>query len=210
MRHELVGAHNRACHQLREERKVETEIQDVVDGLDFSAVNVDAVTHGLERKERDAHRQNNGVYQRMRAEHLVACGGEEVVYVQFDAGKVVESVQEEVGIFIVAQNEQVYNDHDDHPEFLFPLLLGVFNPFANKKVRDHAENKDANVATARFVVEEHACRKQEGVAQQNAVLDQGERREHAGEKSPEIELRKQQRTVRVKRKSSSKIWNQVI
>lgn len=59
LRNELVGAHNRAGHQLREEREVETEVEDVRYGLDFTAVDVDAVTHGLEREERNAYRQNN-------------------------------------------------------------------------------------------------------------------------------------------------------
>ena len=210
LRHEFIGAHNGACHQLREERKVEAEIQDVVDGLDFTAVDVDAVAHGLEGEERNTDRQDNGVYQRMGAEHLVACGSKEVVHVQLDTGKVVEGVQEEVRVLIVAQNKQVDDDHDDHPSFLFPLFFGLFNPLADKEVRYHTENKDANVASACLVVEEHAGRKQEGVAKQDAVLDQGECRKYKGKKSPEIELRKQQRTIRVKCKGSSEERNDVV
>ena len=90
------------------------------------------------------------------------------------------------------------------------MLFGFFDPFANEEVSDYAENKNADVASTRFVVEEHACRKQEGVTQQDAVLDQGENGENAGEKSPEIELRKQQRTVRVKRKGAGEEWNQIV
>ena len=59
---ELVGSHDGACHQLGEKGEVEPEIQDVVNSLDFSAVDVDAVTDGLEGKEGNAHRQDDGIY----------------------------------------------------------------------------------------------------------------------------------------------------
>jgi hypothetical protein len=91
--------------------------------------------------------------------------------VQLDTGKVVEGVQEEVGILIVAKYQQVNDDHDNHQEFLFPLGFGAFDPLTNEEVRYDAEYKNANVAAARFVVEEQACGKQEGVTQRDAVLD---------------------------------------
>jgi hypothetical protein len=90
------------------------------------------------------------------------------------------------------------------------VLFGLFDPLADKEVRHHAENENAHVATAGLVIEEHAGGKQEGVTEQNTVLDQGEDGKHHGEETPEVKLRKQQGTVRVKRKRSSKIWYQVI
>ena len=90
----------------REEREGETEIQNVFDGLDFTAVDVDAVTHGLEGKEGNTHRQNDLIDEGVGAEHLVAGGGKEVVYVKLDACKIVEGVQEEIGIFIIAKHQK--------------------------------------------------------------------------------------------------------
>ena len=190
LRNELVGANDRACDQLREEREVETEIENVLDGRNLAAVNVDTVADRLEGEERNTYGQDDGVYEGIRAKQLVAGGGEEIVDVELDTGKVVKGVQEEVGILIVAEYKQVNNNDDDHPELLFPMLFGALNPFADKEVRNNAEYQDAHIAAARLVVEEHTGRKQEGVAKQDAVLDEGEDRKDNREESPEVELRK--------------------
>ena len=79
LRYELVGTHDRASHELWEERKVKTKVQDVAHGLDLATINVDAVAHRLEREERNTHREDNLVDKRMGAEHGVACSGEEVI-----------------------------------------------------------------------------------------------------------------------------------
>ena len=164
LRNELVGTNDWACHELREERKVKAEVQNVIDSLDFAAVNVDAVAHRLECEERNAHREDNRIDERMRVEHCVTCGCKEVVNVQFNAGKVVKRIQEEVRVFVIAENEQVNDDHDDHQHFLFPFFCRLFNPLANEEVCDDAEDEDANVTAARLVVEEQAGRKEERVA----------------------------------------------
>ena len=101
LRHELVGTHDRARHELREKRKVKTEVQNVAHGLDFAAVNVDAVAHRLEGKERNTDRKDNLIDERMRSEQFVACCREEVIDMELDAGKVVKRVQEEIGVFII-------------------------------------------------------------------------------------------------------------
>ena len=190
LRNELVGANDRACDQLRKEREVETEIENVLDGRNLAAVNVDTIANRLEGEERNAYGQDDGVDEGIRAKQLVAGGGEEIVDVELDTGKVVKGVQEEVGILIVAEYKQVNNNDDDHPELLFPMLFGALNPFADKEVRNNAKYQDAHIAAARLVVEEHAGRKQEGVAEQDAVLDEGEDRKDNREESPEVELRK--------------------
>ena len=187
---------------MREEGQVKSEIQDVLDRRNFTTVDVDAVAHRLEGEERDAHRQNDGVYQRVRAEHLVACRREEVVDVQLDSGKVIKGVQEEVGVLVVAQDKQVDDDHDDHQELLFPMGLRLFNPLADEEVCNDAENQDADIASARLVVEEKACREQEGVAERDAALNQRKECKYDGEETPEVELRKQQRAIRIERERS--------
>ena len=53
---EMLCAHNRAGHQLREERDVEGVIDDVRDGFLLAAVDIDHVGHALKGVEADAHR----------------------------------------------------------------------------------------------------------------------------------------------------------
>ena len=171
MRYKLVCTHNRTCHELRKEREVKTEVENVIDSLDFAAVNVDAVAHRLEREERNAHRENNLIDERMRTEHRIACGGKEVVHVELDAGKVVKCVQEEVRVFIIAEHQQVDNHDCNHQKLLFPLFFCFLNPLADEEVCYHAEDEDAHVAAARLVVEEQTRRKQERVAEQKLAVD---------------------------------------
>ena len=166
LRYEFVRTYNRACHELREKREVKAEIQNVIDSLDFTAVNVDAVAHRLEREERNAHREDNLIDERVCSEHGIACRREEVIDMQFDAGKVVKGVQEEVRILIVAEHQQVDDDDDYHQHLLFPLDLRFLDPFANEEVRYHAEDEDAHIASARLVIEEQAGSKEERVAKQ--------------------------------------------
>ena len=170
MRYKLVCTHNRASYELREEREVKAEVQNVVYSLDLTAVNVNAVTHRLEREERNTHREDNLIDQRMRTEHGVACGSKEVVNVEFDAGKVIKSIQEEVRVFIIAEHQQVDNHDYNHQKFLFPLFFCFLNPLADEEVCYHAEDEDAHVAAARLVVEEQARRKQERVAEQKLAV----------------------------------------
>ena len=166
LRHKLVCTHDRACDKLREERKVKAEIQNVIDSLDFTAVNVDAVAHRLEREERNAHREDNLIDERVCSEHGIACRREEVIDVKFDPSKVVKGVQEEVRILIVAEHQQVDDDDDYHQHLLFPLDLRFLDPLADEEVRYHAEDEDAHVASARFVIEEQAGSKEERVTEQ--------------------------------------------
>ena len=57
---EVVRAHDRAGHQLREKRYVQRVVDDVGNRLLLAAIHVDHVRHALEGVEADAHRQNDG------------------------------------------------------------------------------------------------------------------------------------------------------
>ena len=61
LRDELVGPHDRTCHQLREEADVEAEVEDVADRRDALAVDIHDVADGLEGIERDAHGQQDDI-----------------------------------------------------------------------------------------------------------------------------------------------------
>ncbi len=56
---ELAGAHDRAGHQLREERDEQSVVEQAAARLEFAAVHVDGVAHALECVERDADRQQH-------------------------------------------------------------------------------------------------------------------------------------------------------
>ena len=146
----------------------------------------------------------------MRAEHLVACRREEIVDVEVDAGEIAERVEEEVRILVVAEDKEVDDDDDNHQEFLFPFHLRLLDPLADEEVRDDAEDEDAYVAAARLVVEEEAGRKQERVAEQELFMDEREDGEDDRKESPEVELRKEQRTVRVESKRACEVRYYVV
>ena len=71
-----IVTHNRACHKLREKRHVACECRKVLDRRSRTAINVNRVTHGLERVERNAHRQKN----RHNRERLTAEHGRKIVH----------------------------------------------------------------------------------------------------------------------------------
>jgi hypothetical protein len=77
----------------------------------------------------------------------------------------------------------------------------------NKKTIDiieyDSEKKYQGKPSACLVIEEDADEEEEGVAQQYLILHKAKRREDKQQEYPEIRLSKQQRRVRVKRKSIS-------
>src|SRR5262249_12776996 len=56
---DLAKADNRAGDQLREERYVGRELEEVAGGPDNAAITVDDVGNGVERIKRDTHRQHH-------------------------------------------------------------------------------------------------------------------------------------------------------
>ena len=66
------GAHDRTGHKLREERKIEAEVQEILYGSNLPPLHVHNVTHRLEGEEGNAHRQDDGIYPEhgRPAEHI--------------------------------------------------------------------------------------------------------------------------------------------
>ncbi len=78
------GAHDGARHQLREKGHKETEVCKALNRLHRAEIDVQSVAHGLEGKERDAH------------------GQEDVIKRQV-AAQLVDGVDNEIGVFEIAQ-----------------------------------------------------------------------------------------------------------
>ena len=55
-----IVSHNRTRHKLRKKRHVASESREVLDRRSGAAINVNRITHRLERVERNTHRQKNG------------------------------------------------------------------------------------------------------------------------------------------------------
>ena len=60
--YELRGTHDGTGHQLREEAQVKAKVQEILHRLNPAALHIHDIAHGLEGKERDTHRQDDGVY----------------------------------------------------------------------------------------------------------------------------------------------------
>jgi len=56
---EVLGPHDGAGHELREEREVEEVVRPAVERTQLAAVDVDRVAQRLEDEERDAHGQED-------------------------------------------------------------------------------------------------------------------------------------------------------
>ena len=110
LRQQVGGSLNRAGNQLREERDKHAEGHHVARRLDVAAVNVDGVTNGLERVERDAHRQQDvkrgpvGIYTEQSQE-------------------VHKTVAQEVQILEHAQDAQVEHDVQCCPRLVGPRTV---------------------------------------------------------------------------------------
>ena len=61
------------------------------------------------------------------------------------------------------------------------------NPFGKKVVGHYSENKNKNITSTRFIVEEQTYKEQEGIAKCKFIMDQRKKGKNNGEKSPEIE-----------------------
>ena len=200
LRDEVAGFYDRSGHQLGEERDVETEIEQVAHRFYQSPVHVGRIADDLERVEGDSHGQDDAVYAEERlAEQPVALGSQQVGHLEGGAAYGIHQVREEVGILEVAQDGQVDGDAQDEESPLLPTRLHAVDELGDKKVAARHEQEQAEKQSARLVVEQNADEKQVSVTKQPFVAEKRENGEDNGKKGPKLELREQQRTVRVER-----------
>ena len=108
---EFYGAHDGACYQLREKAQIEAKIQEIFHRLNLFPLHVHHVAHGLECEEGDAHGEDDGVDpEDIGPGEGVEKFSQDVVDLEGGAQEVVHKVREEVGVFEVGQDAQVYND----------------------------------------------------------------------------------------------------
>ena len=198
LRDELARPHDRARDQLREEAHVEAEIQDVGHRLHVPAVHIHGIADHLEGEERDAHREHDAVHpEELRPAQHIAQHAEHVDDLQFQARQRMHEIREEIGVLEIAEQQQVDAHAQHQPGPFAARPRGGGDPPGDHKVRAGHKDQDQHRQAAGLVVEEEADEKQEGIAQQPPVADQGEEGIDHGEKRPEIELGEQQRRVRI-------------
>ncbi len=118
MEDELVGAYDRACDELREEADVEAVVEEVGERSDASAVDVHQVADALEGVEGYAYGEPYHVDAEVAiAEYGVAEFGEVVAYDEVGAEYLVDHVDCEVGVFEVAEDNEVYHHSEGDPQF---------------------------------------------------------------------------------------------
>ena len=183
-----------------EERDVKTEIEQVAYRFYQPTVHVGRIADDLERVEGDSHRQDDAVYAEERlAKQPVALGSQQVGHLEGGAAYGVHQVREEVSILEVAQDGQVDGDTQDEKGPLLPTPLHAVYELGDDEVAARHEQEQAEKQPARFVVEQNADEEQVSVTQQPLVAEKRKNGEDNGKKGPKLELREQQRTVRVER-----------
>ena len=136
LRNEILGSHDRSCHQLREEREVEDIVNPSLEGLDLSAIDVYGVAHRLEYEERYADGQKYILkIQESRAKQAVG------------------HLDEEVGVLEIAQHSEVDNHAQRHPAFFHLLILLARYGIAYEVVANGGKEEQQEVYSARLVVE---------------------------------------------------------
>ena len=136
LRYEILGAHDRSCHQLREEREVENVVRPALKGLDLSAIDVYGVAHRLEDEERYADGQKYILkIQESRAKQAVG------------------HLDEEVGVLEVTQHSEVYHHAQRHPAFLCADVLLARYGVTDEVVANGGKEQQKEIYSARLVVE---------------------------------------------------------
>ena len=195
--HELVGAHDGPGHQLREERHVETVVEHVDHGQDAAPVDVHQIADALEGEERYADGQQDVVdAEARRAAQQVAGHGHIVDHLDGDAEKVVEHRRKKIGVLIIKEHGEARNDAGAQPERAPAPGRAVDEP-PEDVGHGHRRYQDEREKSARLVIEKDADKEQERIAHQHFVAHQTEDGEHRGKECPEVELREEQRRVRV-------------
>ena len=139
LRCKVAGTHNRASHQLREERHIERIVEQRIERTQFATIHIDGVTQALECEETDAHWQENVP----RLEIL-----------PHDKGEV---GTEEIGILEITQEAQIYRQTQQHEHLAITtaitqivgiLLSAVVYRLGYQIVahRDHCKQNEVNAA----------------------------------------------------------------
>ena len=153
-RRQLLGhrivTHNRARHELREQRHVTGERHEVLDRRGSTAPHVNRVAHGLERIERDAHRQKHRHHgERLAAElrhHIVDdAHAEHVVLEEPERTEVHDNRRKERQITLPLARTRRRDEPPAHVNHERRAEHQEYEPRFEPAVKDVAENRDEEV-----------------------------------------------------------------
>jgi hypothetical protein len=168
----MTRALDRPGDELREEGDVERVVERFADRLEAAAVDVDGVAHRLERVEGDADRKHDferEVRQRQPGQR----------------GEVAQALREEAGVLEDAQDREVGDDTEGHPQPAAPRVVRPRDPEAGDVVDRGREQQQATEAPVPRAVEEVARGQQHAILRalrQHDVQGQADR-----EEEPELE-----------------------
>lgn len=179
LRDKVACTHDGACHQLREERYIESIVQQVGEGRYLFAIHIDRIAQRLESEERDADRKK-----------YVHCG-------KRAACQRSKEPAEEIRIFKVAQQSQVYQQTDRHPRFTLPAYGGPFHEPGNEKVAYRNNGKQEEISAAAFIVEIVRKQGDEHQAGSSATLQKQIEHDESGKQPQEDTAAEYHRRMRV-------------
>jgi len=146
MGQELRRALNRPSDQLREKADKRREVDEAARGLQIPPIHVNGVGQGLEGVETDAHGQND-----LQRRH-----------VHRDARRrpsVDPTLDEEVGVFEVAQQSEVHDERHGEPLFLRAFFRHVLDSQPHEIVHNRREGNQPEEApippTLEYVARKH-------------------------------------------------------
>ena len=194
LRQELIRAHDRACYQLRKEAKVETEIEEISHRLGLPSEYVNHVAHRLEREEGYSHRQEYAVHaESLPASNHVSELSDGIMHCERSPEEIIHDIGQEVGVFVIAQQQQIHYRTKNHDEIPCEFGLSRVEPPASEIVKDYYKDEKHQEKPAGLVIEKKAHEEQEGIPQQDLVLEEAEEGHDYCEERPEIELCEQKR-----------------
>lgn len=179
LRDKVACTHDGACHQLREERYIESIVQQVGEGRYLFAIHINRIAQRLESEERDADRKK-----------YVHCG-------KRAACQRSKEPAEEIRIFEVAQQSQVYQQADRHPRFTLPAYGGPFHEPGNEKVAYRNNGKQEEISAAAFIVEIVRKQGNEHQAGSSATLQKQIEHDESGKQPQEDTAAEYHRRMRV-------------
>ena len=173
MRGEVGGTHNRPRHKLGKERHVERIVHQRTQRTDVAAVNIDDVTHALEREKTYANRQEN-------------VPGLEVV--PYHRG---QHTGKEVGVLEVSQQPQVnkQTQKQQHLHLLHVAIAARFHTsdaFGYEVIARRHHRQEEEIKTAALIIKVVGEERYKQNAQVAAPLKQ-----HVNERNAEEQVQEQ-------------------
>ena len=169
---ELRRADDGTGHQLREERKVKAEVQEIPDRLYPPTFHIDDIAHRLEGEEGDAHRQDDGIdaedigpYQHIQP------FAEDVVHLDGRAEEVVHEVGDEVGVLEIGKDAKVHHYAEDSKRLSPSFFFEPMQTLGREEVIHNHKDQQGQEDSACLVIEKQRDCEKIGVAEKRLRMD---------------------------------------